>query len=213
MSEREDQTSEYTTLHRCMLMKVHVFGCSDSEYEMFKREASILLRIKAHDNVVSLIGLCAVPGHYALVTEFVNGGSLSSLLFQSSDRKEEVEKWHTRVMFAKQVADGMLHLHYRHPFVIHQDLKSQNVLVKFVPYLRIPFICKVELLVVYLAGSLELIDVFRCVILVFPECLESYRLRIKLIVYIFPKARLLTWPPSAILPILTGLGTIIRRWI
>ena len=115
---------------------------------MFKREAFILLRIKAHDNVVSLIGLLAVPGYYALVTEFVNGGSLSSLLLESSEHEEEVEKWPTRIMFAKQVADRMLHLHYHHPFIIHQDLKSQNVLVKFVPYLRIPFICKVDLSIV-----------------------------------------------------------------
>lgn len=115
---------------------------------MFKREVSTLLRIKAHDNVVSLIGFCAVPGHYALVTDFVNGGSLSSLLHPSSEHKEEVQKWRTRIMFAKQVADGMLHLHYHHPSVIHQDLKSQNVLVKFVPYLRIPFLCKVHLLIV-----------------------------------------------------------------
>ena len=110
---------------------------------MLKKEASILLQIKAHDNVLSLIGLCAAPRHYALVTEFVSGGSLRSLL-TSPEHKEVVEKWQSRIKFAKQIADGMLHLHYNHPSVIHQDLKAQNVLVNILPNLIFPFICKVD---------------------------------------------------------------------
>ena len=110
---------------------------------MFRRESSIFLRIKAHDNVLLLIGLCAVPRHYALVTEFVNGGSLSSLL-QSSDHEDAVSDWKTRITFAKQIAQGMLHLHYNYPSIIHQDLKSQNVLVNISPNAILPFTCKVD---------------------------------------------------------------------
>ena len=115
---------------------------------MFKKEASVLLQIKPHDNVLCFIGLCAVPRHFALVTEFVNGGSLSSAL-QSPDHEEAVNKWQTRIAFAKQIAQGMLHLHYNHPSVIHQDLKSQNVLVNIVPKQIFPFICKVYCLTVF----------------------------------------------------------------
>ena len=110
---------------------------------MFKKEASILLRIKANDNVLSLIGLCTVPRHYALVTEFVIGGCLHSLL-ESASHKELVEKWQSRIAFAKQIAQGMLHLHYNHPSVIHHNLKAHNVLVNILPNLIFPFICKVN---------------------------------------------------------------------
>ncbi|XP_065846025.1 uncharacterized protein [Oscarella lobularis] len=122
---------------------------TEKEYEMFKKEASILLRIKANDNVVSLIGLCAVPRHYALVTEFVSGGSLHSLL-KSAEHEEIVQKWQSRIAFAKQIAEGMLHLHYNHPSVIHQDLKAHNVL----DFLRHAFL---------------FFNTFRWLILVFPK--------------------------------------------
>ena len=115
---------------------------------MFKKEASVLLHIKAHDNVLSLVGLCAVPRHYALVTEFVNGGSLSSLL-KSSKHEEAVNRWQTRIAFAKQIAEGMLHLHYNQPTVIHCDLKTQNVLVNIRPNLINPFICKVVCYIIF----------------------------------------------------------------
>ena len=114
---------------------------------MFKKEATVLLRIKPNPFILGLIGLCAVPRHYALVTEFISGGSLSSLL-KSREHKEAVDQWGIRITFAKQIAEGMLHLHYNHPSVIHQDLKSQNVLVDIVRGRKDPFICKVGHLII-----------------------------------------------------------------
>ena len=109
---------------------------------MFKKEASVLLRIEPNPFILGLIGLCAVPRFYALVTEFVSGGNLSSIL--TSD-EEAIEKWETRVTFAKQIAKGMLHLHGNHPPVIHYDLKAENVLVERIPDEREDqFICKVD---------------------------------------------------------------------
>ena len=109
---------------------------------MFKKEASVLLRIEPNPFILGLIGLCAVPRFYALVTEFVSGGNLSSIL--TSD-EEAVEKWETRVTFAEQIAKGMLHLHGNHPPVIHYDLKAQNVLVEIIPSREeAKFICKVD---------------------------------------------------------------------
>ena len=92
--------------------------------------------------ILGLIGLCAVPRFYALVTEFVSGGNLSSIL--TSD-EEAIEKWETRVTFAKQIAKGMLHLHGNHPPVIHYDLKAENVLVeRILDERKDHFICKVD---------------------------------------------------------------------
>ena len=114
------------------------------EYEMFKKEAAILLQIDPHPSILRLIGLCAIPTFYALVTEFVSGGDLSSLL-KSPEHKAAVEKWETRLQFAKQIADGMLHLHSIQPPVIHYDLKAQNVLVECIRHSNsVQFICKVD---------------------------------------------------------------------
>ncbi|XP_065846027.1 uncharacterized protein [Oscarella lobularis] len=117
-------------------------GGAEKEYEQFKIEASIFLRIKPHDNVLRLIGLCNAPRHYALVTELVSGRSLYSLL-KSPEHKETVDKWQTRIAFAKQIAEGMLHLHYNCPSVIHKNLTATNVLINIIPHRIFPFICKV----------------------------------------------------------------------
>ena len=111
---------------------------------MFKKEAAILLQIDPNPFILRLIGLCAVPKFYALVTEFVSGGDLFSLL-QSDEYRAEVEKWETRLSFAKQIARGMLHLHSNQPPVIHYDLKAQNVLVECIRHSEsVQFICKVD---------------------------------------------------------------------
>ena len=77
------------------------------------------------------------------MTEFVSGGDLSSVL-QSDKYEAEVEKWETRVKFARQIARGMLHLHSHQPPIIHHDLKAQNVLVECTQLNDgVQFICKV----------------------------------------------------------------------
>ena len=68
---------------------------------------------------------------------------MSSLL-QSAKYEAEVEKWETRVKFARQIARGKLHLHSNQPPVIHHDLKAQNVLVECTQLNDgVQFICKV----------------------------------------------------------------------
>ena len=104
----------------------------------------MLFGIKPNPFILRLIGFCAVPRFYALVTEFISGGNLSDFL-KSDKHEEAVEKWKTRVSFAMQIAVGMLHLHSNHPPVIHYDLKAQNVLVKIFPGREeAKFICKVD---------------------------------------------------------------------
>ena len=104
----------------------------------------MLLRIEPNPFIVRLIGLCAIPTFYALVTEFVSGGNLSDFL-KSVEHKEAITKWETRVAFATQIAEGMLHLHSKHPPVIHHDLKAPNVLVEIIPSREeAKFICKVD---------------------------------------------------------------------
>ena len=108
---------------------------------MFKKEASVLLQIEPNPFVLGLIGLCAVPRFYALVTEFMSERDLFSFLMSD---EVAVEKWETRVTFAKQIARGMLHLHENNPPVIHHNLKATNVLVRRISdENKNQFICKV----------------------------------------------------------------------
>ena len=72
-----------------------------------------------------MIGLCTDVRHYALITAFVSGGDLHELL--SSD-DAMIEKMEVRISIARQIAIGMVHLHYNRPPVVHYDLKSVNIL-------------------------------------------------------------------------------------
>ena len=112
--------------------------------EMFKKEAAVLLRIEPHRHVLRLIGVCASPRYSALVTEYISGGNLWSLL-KSDD--EATRGWDTRIVIARQIALGMAHLHYNYPPVIHLDLKPQNVLVERVGK---TVVCKVRQSVIVL---------------------------------------------------------------
>ncbi|XP_065841682.1 uncharacterized protein [Oscarella lobularis] len=97
------------------------------ECEDFEKESSILLRIKPHRFIVELIGRCTNVRHYALITAFVSGGNLHELL---SSGNEAIQRMEVRITIAKQIAIGMVHLHYNCPPVIHYDLKSDNILVE-----------------------------------------------------------------------------------
>ena len=57
----------------------------------------------------------------------MSGYNLHELL--SSD-DETIQRMEVRISIAKQIAIGMVHLHYNRPPVIHYDLKSDNVLVE-----------------------------------------------------------------------------------
>ncbi|XP_065845490.1 probable serine/threonine-protein kinase DDB_G0271682 [Oscarella lobularis] len=97
------------------------------ECDDFKKKASILLRIAPHRFIINLIGRCTNVGHYALITAFVNGGDLHDLL--SSD-DAAIQRMEVRISIAKQIAIGMVHLHYNRPPIIHYDLKAVNILVE-----------------------------------------------------------------------------------
>ncbi|XP_065841442.1 uncharacterized protein [Oscarella lobularis] len=97
------------------------------ECDDFKKEASILLRIPPHRFIINLIGRCTNVGHYALITAFVNGGNLHEIL--SSD-DAAIQRMEVRISIAKQIAIGMVHLHYNRPPIIHYDLKAVNILVE-----------------------------------------------------------------------------------
>ncbi|GMS87452.1 hypothetical protein PENTCL1PPCAC_9627 [Pristionchus entomophagus] len=101
------------------------FG-SKSEVDMLCREVSILCRVQ-HPNVLAFVGAALDdPSSFAIITEFVESGSLFSLLHE----QKRVLECAFRLRIAMDVAQGMRYLHdgATKP-VIHRDLNSHNILI------------------------------------------------------------------------------------
>ncbi|KAF1763622.1 hypothetical protein GCK72_011889 [Caenorhabditis remanei] len=101
------------------------FGCK-SETDMLCREVSILSRL-AHPNVVAFVGTSLDdPSQFAIITEFVENGSLFRLLHE----EKRVLDPAFRLRISLDVARGMRYLHESAAKpVIHRDLNSHNILI------------------------------------------------------------------------------------
>jgi len=109
--------------HREVVIKVpdqSMLG-DPAQFERFQRELEVM---KALDHPAILKGLGS--GKYNripyLVTEFVNGQSLRSLMEGSASFSTE-----KAVSLARSIADGMAYCHKNE--VIHRDLKPENILI------------------------------------------------------------------------------------
>ncbi|CAM0954427.1 unnamed protein product [Alopecurus aequalis] len=80
-----------------------------------------------HKNIVSLLGYSR--GHKFLIYEYMERGSLHSLLHQG-ERNTEPLDWPTRLAIAMDVARGLSHMHGDHgQTIVHRDIKSKNILL------------------------------------------------------------------------------------
>ena len=77
-----------------------------------------------HPNIVLLVGICSVPPNLAIVTEFVEGGSLYDLLHK---KKKAVSKEDKRKI-VRQLLSSIAFLHEHD--IVHRDIKSHNFLVE-----------------------------------------------------------------------------------
>mmetsp|Transcript_31719 Transcript_31719/g.48630 ORF Transcript_31719/g.48630 Transcript_31719/m.48630 type:complete len:1000 (-) Transcript_31719:70-3069(-) len=87
--------------------------------EELQREADIA-RILRHPNICDLKGVSADAECFCLAYEFCEGGSLLSLLSDST-------RFYEYLPIALDIANGMAYLH--HLDIIHRDLKPSNVLM------------------------------------------------------------------------------------
>ncbi|PAV59013.1 hypothetical protein WR25_12855 [Diploscapter pachys] len=101
------------------------FGCK-SETDMLCREVSILSRL-SHPNIISFVGAALDdPSQFAIITEFVENGSLFSILHEQ--KRIITPDFRLRISF--DVAQGMRYLHESAiKTVIHRDLNSHNILI------------------------------------------------------------------------------------
>eukprot|EP00250_Pteridium_aquilinum_P022216 c25327_g1_i3 orf=69-2570(+) len=99
--------------------------------KQFRAEIRTIGRIH-HINLLRLVGFCAEDTHRLLVYEYMEKGSLDQLLFEDSDKPDQIEvlDWSTRFQICLGVARG---IHYLHEecldCILHCDIKPQNILL------------------------------------------------------------------------------------
>ncbi|BFZ18297.1 hypothetical protein BsWGS_21336 [Bradybaena similaris] len=109
------------TGEQMVLKELH--NCDDDAQKSFLREVS-MLRSLSHPCVLKFLGVLYRDRKLNLITEYIDGGTLSDLLL---DHSVELS-WKQRIAFAKDIAAGMSYLHSMN--IIHRDLNSQNCLVR-----------------------------------------------------------------------------------
>uniref|UniRef100_A0A8C6UKZ6 TNNI3 interacting kinase n=1 Tax=Neogobius melanostomus TaxID=47308 RepID=A0A8C6UKZ6_9GOBI len=92
--------------------------CSKSDVDMFCREVSILCRLN-HPCIIHFVGACLDdPSQFAIVTQYISGGSLFSLLHE----QKRLIDLQSKLIIAIDVAKGMEYLHNLTQPIIHRDL-------------------------------------------------------------------------------------------
>ncbi|XP_048331598.2 MDIS1-interacting receptor like kinase 2-like [Ziziphus jujuba] len=119
---------ELRTSQVVAVKKLHANTNSEmSHQKAFTREIDTLAQIR-HRNIVKLYGFCSHPRHSLLVYEFMEGGSLQSVL--NNEEKARAFDWSKRVNVVKGVANALLYMHFDYsPPIIHRDISSQNILL------------------------------------------------------------------------------------
>ncbi|KAL4218676.1 Serine/threonine-protein kinase tnni3k [Mactra antiquata] len=104
--------------------KASSFG-TKSDVDMFCREVAVLSKLNS-PYVINFVGACLDdPSQFAIVTQYVAGGSLYSLLHE----QKRLIDIYSKLIIASDVAKGMNYLHNLTQPVIHRDLNSQNILL------------------------------------------------------------------------------------
>ncbi|XP_031488663.1 G-type lectin S-receptor-like serine/threonine-protein kinase LECRK3 [Nymphaea colorata] len=90
----------------------------------FRTEVSVIGRTH-HKNLVQLLGFCDEGPNKLVVYEYMEQGSLSSTLYESTTLN-----WKQRILIASGIARGLLYLHEECATqIIHYDIKPGNVLL------------------------------------------------------------------------------------
>lgn len=95
--------------------------------ELFSRELEALVQIR-HRNIVKLYGYCSSDQDKFLVYEYMERGSLSTILM--TGRSAVGLDWNKRLGIAKDVAHALSYLHHDCSTpIVHRDITSNNILI------------------------------------------------------------------------------------
>jgi len=99
----------------------HVKIASKDYLEDLHHEAMVLLELRPHPNVYGILGVCWEKDHYAIITEYLAGGSLDKFLQNNECTTNEI------LHILLDVAMGVAHLHTEQ--IVHRDIAARNVLL------------------------------------------------------------------------------------
>jgi serine/threonine protein kinase len=98
-----------------------------AEQKEFFNEIRALTEIR-HRNIVKLHGFCSHSRHSFLIYEYLERGSLATIL--SNDEGAQELDWNKRLNIIKGVAHAMSYMHHEcSPPIVHRDISSKNVLL------------------------------------------------------------------------------------
>eukprot|EP00741_Cyanophora_paradoxa_P015083 tig00020848_g14554.t1 len=92
----------------------------------FRAEIAILGKLR-HPNILLYLGASTIEPHLAIVTEFMDGGSMHDLVHPNGGSKRLPTP--TVIKACSQVAKGLNYLHLSKPKIVHRDMKLMNILV------------------------------------------------------------------------------------
>ena len=87
----------------------------------FERELAALVKIRPHQNLVSLMGVSKNNQELCIITEFCHGGTVFDWLHRKKEFQITINQ---KIKMARDIACGMNYLHTCDPPIIHRDLKS-----------------------------------------------------------------------------------------
>ncbi|OMP03181.1 hypothetical protein COLO4_10593 [Corchorus olitorius] len=119
--------------HGAQVVAVKKLNLSDSEEiqlnnQMFQNEIRMMMKVR-HRNIVKLYGFYSSRELMYLVYEYVEKGSLRSMLYDEAEC--EVLGWPTRLKIVRGLAHAIAYLHHDcSPPIIHRDISLNNILVE-----------------------------------------------------------------------------------
>ncbi|XP_047965608.1 MDIS1-interacting receptor like kinase 2-like [Salvia hispanica] len=129
-------TGAYGSVYRAVLptrkvvavKKLHGFeGVNPSFDSSFRNEAEVLSQIR-HRHIVKLFGFCLHQRSMFLIYDYMERGSLFSVL-KYDDEAVELN-WKKRVNVVKGIASALSYMHHDcSPPILHRDVSSSNILL------------------------------------------------------------------------------------
>lgn len=98
----------------------------ERERSSLLREAEVLHKAR-FNYIIQIFGVCNEPEFFCIITEFMSNGSLDSLLHEKD--MYPTLPWSLRLRILYEIALGVNYLHNMNPPLLHQDLKTQNILL------------------------------------------------------------------------------------
>ncbi|XP_072957900.1 MDIS1-interacting receptor like kinase 2-like isoform X2 [Typha angustifolia] len=130
-------TGGYGSVYKVTLQKGKTFAVkkiqapedegSNIHEQLFRHEIEALTRTR-HRNIMKLYGYCSTSQHRFLVYEYMEKGSLLSIL-NTEDHAIELN-WIKRLNVIKQIAYALSYMHHDcSPPIVHRDITSSNILL------------------------------------------------------------------------------------